>query len=355
MLAISRQVTSSPCPGRPGTAIEELAGGHRSAPESAGREPDDQPAGLGGLGLLEPGANSQQVRPSQVAEDLQGLLPGLDSGRQVTDGPAGVAELGQHDDQHPAGHRVLPLAHQGQGLPVTADRLAWLAELGVHESPRMPRHGQNGGVAGLGGHLQGLPGVTAGPLVVPQVSVACPESSQGPSLPGLVAGLPEQRQGLLGLHDRLGQVAPHGVGPAGEQVRPGLAGQVTSSAEVVHGPGQVGAILVMSAGERAVPADGRVGPAQRDLVPGGLGGGQHHLGNGQAIGPVPLAAQGPGLTEEHLPGAGDEARRGGLGDGLELNLLVGLSPVLQLRLTGQLLGQHARRGRRERERRREVA
>ena len=49
------------------------------------------------------------------------------------------------------------------------------------------------------------------------------------------------------------------------------------AAEVVQGPGQVSAALVVSAGEPAGPADDRVGPAQRDLVARSLGGGQHGL------------------------------------------------------------------------------
>ena len=175
------------------------------------------------------------------------------------------------------------------------------------------------------------------------------EGGQGPGFPDLVAGLPVQRQGLLGLRDHLGPVALRAVGQAGDLVRPGLAGQITGAAEVVQGPGQVGAVLVMRAGERAVPADDRVGPAQRDLVPGGLGGGQHGLADGRDIGPVSFAAHPPGLVIEDLPGAGDEARCGGLGDGLEHDLVLGPGPVLQRRLAGQLLGQHARRGRRDRE------
>ena len=52
---------------------------------------------------------------------------------------------------------------------------------------------------------------------------------------------------------------------------------------------------------------------------------------------------------EDLPGVGDEARRGGLGDGLEHGLVLGPAPVLQRRLIGQLLRHHSRRGRRDRE------
>jgi hypothetical protein len=54
-----------------------------------------------------------------------------------------------------------------------------------------------------------------------------------------------------------------------------------------------------------------VGPAQPDLVPGGLGGGQHDQADIPDIGPVPPVAQDPGLAGEELPGAGDQARRGG--------------------------------------------
>ena len=97
-------------------------------------------------------------------------------------------------------------------------------------------------------------------------------------------------------------------------------------AEVVHGPGQVSAVLVISAGEVAVIADDRVGPTQRDLVPGGLGGSQQGLADGPEISPGAQAAQEVGLAEEELPGAGEEARRGGLGDGLEHDVVLGLSP-----------------------------
>ena len=100
-------------------------------------------------------------------------------------------------------------------------------------------------------------------------------------------------------------------------MRPGLTGQVAGLPEVIQGPGLVGAVLVMRAGERAVQADGRVGPPERDLVVGGLGGGQHGLAGGQDIGPVPLAAQEEGQDGEELPGAGEQARRGGLGHGRE--------------------------------------
>jgi hypothetical protein len=37
--------------------------------------------------------------------------------------------------------------------------------------------------------------------------------------------------------------------------------------------------------------------------------------------------QEPGLAVEDLPGAGDEARRGGLGDGLEHDLVLSQGPV----------------------------
>ena len=156
---------------------------------------------------------------------------------------------------------------QGQGLPVAADRLAVLAEPGVHESPAHPTPWPTW----WGRRSRGSPPGPAGRSRAPARSSPgergiSPRVGQGPPLPGLVAGLPEQRQGLLGLRDRLGPVALHAVGAAGEQVRPGLAGQVTGAAEVVQGLGQVGAVLVVSAGERAVPADDRVGPAQRGLV-----------------------------------------------------------------------------------------
>ena len=98
-----------------------------------------------------------------------------------------------------------------------------------------------------------------------------------------------------------------------------------------------------------------VGPAQRRLVLGGFGGVQHGLADGPDVGPVPLAAHQQGLAVEDLPGVGDEARRGGLGDGLEHDLVLGPGPVLQRRLIGQLLGHHSRRGRRDRERRRGAA
>lgn len=73
----------------------------------------------------------QQVRPSQVVEDLRGLLPGLDGGWEVTGSLAGVAELGHHASQHRAGQRILQAADQGRALAVTAERRAWLAEPGV--------------------------------------------------------------------------------------------------------------------------------------------------------------------------------------------------------------------------------
>ena len=62
---------------------------------------------------------------------------------------------------------------------------------------------------------------------------------------------------------------------------------------------------------------------------------------GLAIGPVPLVAQEPGLTFEDLPRLRGEARRGGLGDRPEQDLVLGLGPVHLLRLTGQPLGHHA--------------
>jgi hypothetical protein len=83
-----------------------------------------------------------------------------------------------------------------------------LAEPGVHEGQRVPREGQGGGVAGRRTRLEGLPAVAARQLVVPQAGVAFPEARQGPPLPGRVGGLPEQRQGLPGLRDRLGPFAP---------------------------------------------------------------------------------------------------------------------------------------------------
>ena len=67
-----------------------------------------------------------------------------------------------------------------------------------------------------------------------------------------------------------------------------------------------------------------MGPAQRVLVAGGLGGGQHGLANVPEISPVSLAAQDIGLAGEQLPGMGDQARRGGLDGGLEQDLVLGL-------------------------------
>ena len=203
--------------------------------------------------------------------------------RQVPGGLAGIAVLGQHAGQHRAGKRILQLADQGRRFG-TAHRLAGPPQPIVRDAQRVPRHGQHGGVAGRGARLQSLPGVAAGQLVVPQASVAFAEPGQRPALSGLVGDLPEQRQGLLGLRSRLGPVAHHEVRQAGVQVRPGLAGQVTGLAEVIQGPGQ---ILVASAGEREVPADGQVGPAQRRLVLGGFGGVQHGLADGPDVGPVP--------------------------------------------------------------------
>jgi hypothetical protein len=42
--------------------------------------------------LLESGADSVVVRQSQVVADLQGLLPGLTGGEQVSSGLAGIAD-----------------------------------------------------------------------------------------------------------------------------------------------------------------------------------------------------------------------------------------------------------------------
>jgi hypothetical protein len=123
---------------------------------------------------------------------------------------------------------------------------------------------------------------------------------------------------------------------------------------VIQGQLLVRATIVSSAAKRAVPADDRVGPAQRDLVASGLGGGHHGLASRPEVGPVPLIGQEPRLTGEQLPGMGDKARRGGLGGGLEQDLGLGLNPVLQLCLAGQPLGQRARYGRCGRDRPRDV-
>jgi hypothetical protein len=46
-------------------------------------------------GLLQPGSDPDEVRPPLIVEDLQGLLPPLDGGWQVTSGQGGVAEPGR--------------------------------------------------------------------------------------------------------------------------------------------------------------------------------------------------------------------------------------------------------------------
>ena len=150
-----------------------------------------------------------------------------------------------------------------------------LPEPGVHQAKHIPRKGQVRGVAGIGGCPYGLPGVAAGKIVVPQAGVALAELGEGRPLPVPVATLAEQRQGLIGLGGRLGRVACACSWAGGEQVHAGAAVLVAGPPEVVQGLAQVGAAIVMSADQRAVPADPRMGPAQRGLIAGGLGGGQH--------------------------------------------------------------------------------
>ena len=182
---------------------------------------------------------SQQVRPAQVVKDLSAC-------RTPRRRLAGPRRPGRHRRNSAsmlassrAGKRVLQLADQGQALPVTAHRLAGLAQPGVRDAQRVPRHGQRRGVAGRGARLQSLPGVAAGQLVVPQASVAFAEPGQGPALPGLVAGLPEQRQGLLRTAwplrpSRLSRSTP-GWRPGA--TRPGRAGHRPGGGDPGPGPG----------------------------------------------------------------------------------------------------------------------
>src|SRR5258705_2014589 len=135
---------------------------------------------------------------------------------------------------------------------------------------------------------------------------------------------------------------------AGEQARPSLTGQVTGLLEVPQRLSLVGPALVMSSDNRAVRADGRMGPALRGLVAQGLCGGEHGLPGCLAVGPVPLAPQEPGLAGKDLRSTRDEALRGCLGGRAEQNLVLGLGPVHQLWLARQLLGYHALRRRRRR-------
>src|SRR5689334_4950489 len=148
-------------------------------------------------GWPEPGANPQVVCQLEVVEELLGLLPGPGGGWQVTGSPAGIAEVDQQAGQPSAGQRSFPSACEGQGLLVAADRPVLLAEPGVDKTQGPPRNGEARRVACLGDRFQGLPGVAARQLVVPQLSVALTEDVQGPSLPGLDAGLAEKRPGLF--------------------------------------------------------------------------------------------------------------------------------------------------------------
>lgn len=121
--------------------------GHRPAASARKPErwkPDGSARRTGRAGLLEPGVNSHEVRHPRSSRTCSACCHASTAAGRSPGGPAGFAGLGQHAGQHRAGQRVLQLADQNQGLPVTADRLAWLAEPGVHESRRVPRHGQRG-------------------------------------------------------------------------------------------------------------------------------------------------------------------------------------------------------------------
>lgn len=82
----------------------------------------------------------------------------------------------------------------------------------MRDTQRVPRHGQPHEVAGRRTHLQGPPGVAACQLVVSQASVVFGQGGPGPSLPGLVAGLLEQRQGLPGLREPFGRACNRAIG-----------------------------------------------------------------------------------------------------------------------------------------------
>src|SRR5262249_60611186 len=116
--------------------------------------------------------------------------------------------------------------------------------------------------------------------------------------PVSVADGAEQYQGVLHQRDRLGPVAVASSRAGGEAERKGLAGQVTGLPEMVQGLAHMGAVLVMSAGKRAEPADHAVGPAQRNVVDGGLGGGQHRLAGRLEVGPVSRVTQEPALAAQ---------------------------------------------------------
>lgn len=70
--------------------------------------------------------------------------------------------------------------------PGPAERLAWLAEQGVHESPRMSPRGRRGGIAGRGTPLQSLLGLTA----------RLPAKQLPPPLPWHVPELTQATSGL---------------------------------------------------------------------------------------------------------------------------------------------------------------
>jgi len=186
-LAACRGASAVPGQVLPGTGHHAAGqrGGHQPAVPArkpAGHEPDDQPGRLGPLACWSLARTPRLSGKRRSWRICRALLPGPGGGRQVTSSPAGISEDGQQVGQPQAGPRILPLAYEGQGRPVTADRLAMLADSGVHQAEHAPCAGRTHRVVGLGAQLQGLAGVAARQIVVPPVSVAFPEGSEGPPL-----------------------------------------------------------------------------------------------------------------------------------------------------------------------------
>ena len=134
----------------------------------------NQRCGLAGLACSSLAPARQQVRPSQVVEDLHGHPPDRDSGRQVPDSPPGVAKLASMMTSTPRAIGFFRFARQVQPLPATADRLALLAELGVHQASACHAIGQRGGIAGRGTRPQSLLGLT-----VPASQAVAPAAAAG--------------------------------------------------------------------------------------------------------------------------------------------------------------------------------
>jgi hypothetical protein len=214
----------------------------------------------------------------------------------------------------------------------------------AHPSPRRRRNSSRlpGAVAELLKQGEGLLAAGKGLLVVAEAGVEPADRIDGVGLPAPVAGGPKQVEGPPGVVERLGAATllpPHdGEGEVGVP----LSGQVTGLAVQVEGLPQLGVRVVKAAQPAVGLGEVAVGEALRGRVGQPLGGGHRGVLDSGDVMPMPVQEEegrhGPG----QLPGVGVEPGGGGVIHDSQQHGMLGGKPVESLLMAGEVFRGYSR-------------